>query len=76
VSTEVGSGTSWVVQDGVTGRVVPPQDPAALAAAIREFVDDPEKRRVMGQAARLRVETEFTQELMTQRVMEVYESLL
>jgi glycosyltransferase involved in cell wall biosynthesis len=76
VSTEVGSGTSWVVQDGITGRVVPPQDPVALAAAIRELMDDPEKRRVMGQAARLRVETEFTQELMTQRVMEVYESLL
>lgn len=76
VSTELGTGTSWVVQDGVTGRVVPPQDPAALAAVIRELVDDPEKRRVMGQAARLRVETEFTQELMTRRVMEVYESLL
>jgi len=56
--------------------VVPPQDPAALAIAIRELMDDPEKRRVMGQAARLRVETEFTQELMTQRVMAVYESLL
>lgn len=76
VSTEVGTGTSWVVQDGVTGRVVPPQDPAALAAALRELVDNPTKRRVMGQAARLRVETEFTQELMTQRVMEVYASLL
>jgi len=56
--------------------VVPPQDPAALAAALRELVDNPEKRRVMGQAGRLRVETEFTQELMTQRVMEVYESLV
>jgi len=76
ISTEVGSGTSWVVQDGVTGRVVPPQDPAALVAALRELLDDPDKRHAMGQAGRLRVETEFTQELMTQRVMEVYESLL
>lgn len=76
VSTEVGSGTSWVVQEGVTGWVVPPQDPAALAAAIRKLVDDPEKRRGMGQAARRRVEMEFTQELMTQRVMEVYASVL
>ena len=76
VSTELGTGTSWLVQDGVTGRVVPPQDPAALAAALRELVDDPGKRRAMGQAGRLRVETEFTQALMTQRVMAVYESLL
>lgn len=76
ISTEVGSGTSWVVQDGVTGRVVPPQDPAALAKALRELIDEPEKRRAMGQAGRQRVETEFTQELMTQRVMKVYESLV
>ncbi len=76
ISTEVGSGTSWVVQDGITGRVAPPQDPAALAAALRELVDDPEKRRTMGRAGRQRVETEFTQELMAQRVMAVYESLL
>lgn len=76
VSTEVGTGTSWVVQDGVTGRVAPPQDPAALAAALRELVDDPEKRRAMGRAGRQRVEMEFTQELMAQRVMAVYESLL
>ena len=76
ISTELGTGTSWVVQDSVTGRVVPPQDPAALAAALRELVDDPGKRRAIGQAGRLRVETEFTQALMTQRVMAVYESLL
>ncbi len=74
ISTEVGSGTSWVVQDGISGRVVPPRDPPALAEAIRELVTAPAKRQAMGEAGRLRVETEFTQELMTQRVLEVYHS--
>src|SRR5690606_26810725 len=37
LTTELGTGTSFVVQDGVTGRVVPPQQPEALAAAIGQL---------------------------------------
>jgi len=76
ISTDVGSGTSWVVQDGVTGRVVPPQDPGALASAIHELLSDPVRRVDMGRAGRARVEAEFTQERMVERVMRVYESLV
>lgn len=76
VTTEVGTATSWVVKDGVTGRVVPPRDPAALAATLRELLDDLVGLRKMGQAARERVEQEFTQEKMVERVMEVYESVV
>ncbi len=75
VTTEVGTGTSWVVQDGVTGRVVPPEDPVALAEAIRDLLADEGRRRAMGRAARARVEAEFTQERLVDRVMSVYESL-
>ncbi|MER3469682.1 MAG: glycosyl transferase family 1, partial [Thermoflexus sp.] len=39
VTTEVGTGTTWVV--GEAGWVVPPGDPQALAAAIREIVRQP-----------------------------------
>ncbi len=76
VSTEVGTGTSWVVQDGVTGCVVPPNDPAALVEAIRGLLETPGVLETMGCAARVRVEEEFTQERMIERVMRVYESLL
>jgi rhamnosyl/mannosyltransferase len=76
VSTEVGSGTSWVVQDGVTGRVVPPKAPIVMASAIRDLLADPERLTEMGRAARTRVETEFTQERMVARVMEVYRSVV
>ncbi len=76
VTTEVGTGTSWVVQDGVTGLVVPPHDPEALAKAIRRLLEDRHLRLEMGKAARARVESEFTQERMVQGVIGVYEALL
>jgi glycosyltransferase involved in cell wall biosynthesis len=76
VTTEVGTGTSWVVQDGVTGRVVPPQDPEALAAALHDLLSDPGRLREMGVAARARAVAEFTQERLVDRVMAVYQSLL
>ena len=40
------------MQDGRTGLLAPPDDPIALAAAIRELSAFPERRRRFGQAAR------------------------
>lgn len=51
VSTNRG-GPAESVQDGVTGLLVPPQDPAALAAAVRRLLDDPALRAQMGRAGR------------------------
>ncbi len=76
ISTELGTGTSWVNLDGESGLVVPPADPAALAAAISRLLADPERRRRMGQAARARVVAEFSAELMVERVLEVYRQVL
>jgi len=75
VTTEVGTGTSWVVQDGVTGRVVPPHDPEALAKAIKSL-QDRKVRLEMGKAARERVERLFTQERMIRDVETVYEEMI
>jgi glycosyltransferase involved in cell wall biosynthesis len=44
-----------LVEDGVTGLVVPVNDAAALAAAIRRLADDPQLCRRLGEAARARV---------------------
>jgi glycosyltransferase involved in cell wall biosynthesis len=49
------------VVDGVTGRLVPPRDPAALAAALRAYLDDPALRAAHGAAARARVLADFEQ---------------
>jgi rhamnosyl/mannosyltransferase len=72
VTTELGTGTSWIVQDGVTGLVVPPQDPAALAGAINRLLDDEPLRRQFGQAGLARARSEFSREVMVKRVEQIY----
>ncbi|MGW0149149.1 GT4 family glycosyltransferase PelF [Streptomyces sp. NPDC003333] len=57
VSTDVGGVREAV---GDTGLVVPPRDPAAMAAAALELLGAPDRRRAMGEAARLRVIEQFT----------------
>ena len=73
VCTELGTGTSYVNQDGVTGRVVPPREPAALAAAITDLHADPARRAEMSTGARARVAAEFDLDVMVERVMALYE---
>jgi glycosyltransferase involved in cell wall biosynthesis len=58
VSTDVGS-VRELVEDGVSGFVVPPRNPEALAAAILRLLDDAELREQMGAAGRARAESQF-----------------
>ncbi len=60
VVTTGAGGPAEIVVDGETGIVVPPRDPDALAAALAEMLDDPERARAMGAAGRLRVEQRFS----------------
>ncbi len=76
VTTEIGTGTSFVNQHGVTGLVVPPHDPAALAEAIQGLLADPTRRRQMGDAARARALAEFDRPTMLARVAAVYQTVL
>jgi rhamnosyl/mannosyltransferase len=76
VTTELGTGTSWVNQDGATGLVVPPGDPGALAAAVRALLADPDRRRRMGAAARRRALAEFSAAVMIDRVEQVYQEVM
>jgi rhamnosyl/mannosyltransferase len=76
VTTELGTGTSFVVQHGRSGLVVAPGQPAALAEAIGRLLVDAELRREFGQCGRERVVREFTTETMTARVEAVYKSVL
>lgn len=76
ISTELGTGTSFINQHGQTGLVTPPQNPVALAQAINTLLADEPLRRQYGQAALARVRAEFTQDKMVQRVMQVYQELI
>jgi len=76
VCTELGTGTSYVNIDGLTGLVVPPRDPVALAGAIERLLSDPELREEMGQRAKERVEKEFSHERMIDSTLALYEEVL
>jgi glycosyltransferase involved in cell wall biosynthesis len=58
VSTRI-SGIPELVEDGVTGLLVPPRDPSALADALERLERDPELGRRMGQAGRSKVLGQF-----------------
>ncbi len=68
-------GTTEVVDDGATGRLVPMRDFVALARGIRELIRDPEKARRMGEAGRARVEAEFRATTMVERFAKLYEEI-
>jgi glycosyltransferase involved in cell wall biosynthesis len=59
VATRVG-GIPEIVTDGVSGRLVPPDDPAALAAALRDVLDDHASSRAMGAKLREAASDVFT----------------
>jgi rhamnosyl/mannosyltransferase len=76
ITTEIDSGNSWIVEDGVTGLVVPPGDPVALASALKKLKDNPQLRLMMGKAGRRRAEENFHLRDMASRITSVYEQLL
>jgi glycosyltransferase involved in cell wall biosynthesis len=76
VTTEIGSGTSFVVQDAQTGCVVPPRDPATLAGALARLAADPGLRARMGAAGRRRAVENFSLEGMLAAVQAVYDDVL
>jgi glycosyltransferase involved in cell wall biosynthesis len=76
ISTEIQTGTSWVNQDGLTGLVIPPCDPGAIAAAMAALVADPARREALGRAGRARASQMFEAETMVEAVEGVYQDVL
>lgn len=75
VSTTVG-GISELVDQGETGVLVPPNDPHALAEAVVDMLNDPERMRDMGTRGRERVRQHFTWDKVAERVVEFYQEIL
>jgi len=71
VATAVG-GNDELVRDGETGRLVPAEDPEAMARALQGF-RDASVRRHMGMAGRARAESAFSLAAMVNRYLEVYD---
>jgi D-inositol-3-phosphate glycosyltransferase len=69
-------GITFTIKDGVTGFLVPPRDPAALAERLYCLLVEPGLSKRMGAAARARVEQEFTWQTVAMRTAALYECLL
>ena len=76
VSTELGTGTSWVNQHEQTGLVVPPNMPEALSQALVQLLTHASRRHQMGKAAHRRAQGIFTKAAMTRQIIEFYQEAL
>jgi glycosyltransferase involved in cell wall biosynthesis len=76
VATDVG-GIATAVLDGISGRIVPPNDDAALAAAVTEVLDlSQEARRSWGSEARGLAQSSFSLEAVVDEWLDLYASLM
>ncbi|MBH3341394.1 glycosyltransferase family 4 protein [Pseudomonas mendocina] len=75
ISSEIGTGTSYINIHDETGLVVPPGDPLAFRQAMRTLWDNPERSLQMGLKARQRYERLFTAQRMGQQTAQLYREL-
>lgn len=76
ISSEIGTGTTYVNIDGETGLVIPPSDPHALRRAMTYLIEHPAEAKRMGQNARVRYDSLFTSDTMVTKYLNLYEELL
>ncbi len=75
ISSEIGTGTTYINIADETGLVVPPSDPLALRVAMTYLWEHPEQAAKMGQRAELRYRQLFTAEQMVKSYIELYREL-
>ena len=75
IASAVG-GIPEVVADGVTGLLVPPDDPAALADAMNALLRDPGRADAMGRAGRERAVAEFSWDAVAAQTAALYAELV
>jgi rhamnosyl/mannosyltransferase len=76
ISSEIGTGTTYINIDQETGLVVPPSDANAFRAAMRTLWDDPGLAHAMGRRAQARYRELFTSEQMATSYTELYRELM
>ena len=76
ISSEIGTGTTFINIGDETGLVVPPSDPVALRQAIRYLWEHPEAAAAMGKCAEERYWKHFTAEQMVRSYVELYGDLV
>jgi glycosyltransferase involved in cell wall biosynthesis len=71
IASATGGIEDWL-DDGVSGMTVRPGDHRQLAGALNSLLADPDRRRAMGEAGRLAVETRFSPESHVQALLDAY----
>jgi len=72
INTSLDSGVPFASRHGESGLTVEPKNSEALAGAMRALFEDPERARSLGEAGRRRVESEFTREVMGEKIRALY----
>ena len=76
ISSEIGTGTSFININGETGLVVPPSNPLALREAMNYLWENPERAYAMGRSAEARYWQYFTSDKMVNSYVDLYQTLL
>ncbi|MBX9476072.1 glycosyltransferase family 4 protein [Yersinia enterocolitica] len=76
ISSEIGTGTTFINIDQQTGLVVPPSDPVALRTAMDQLWDDIELSERFGRNARNRYLEKFTSEKMVSSYIDLYNEII
>jgi rhamnosyl/mannosyltransferase len=76
ISSEIGTGTSYINLHQKTGLVVPPSDPQALRAAMQALWDNPALAQEMGRNGEARYWEYFTAQKMAQSYVELYRTVI
>ena len=76
ICTELGTGTSYINQNNITGLVVSPKDSKALSQAINDTIGNAQLREKWGANGRRRAFEEFTSDKMLHRTFKLYQDLL
>jgi len=75
IATNVG-GNAEAVEDGVSGYIIPPEDSAALASAIKRLIEQPLRAEEMGARGKAIAESKFTEQAMMKNIVSAYDSIL
>lgn len=75
IATDVG-GTREIIDDGISGLVIPPKKPEILRDALLRLINDPQLRRKIGTSAKEQVQKKFDWELVTQQYHSLFKRVI
>lgn len=76
ITTEIGTGTSYICQNGVNGLIVPPKNHLALRNAIKHLLKDKELAKKYGEQGKKRAKNKFSINKMGKSFTKLYEELV